>query len=106
MRKSMASPLFSQRCQYPVEEECMVIFEPLALTAPSGSAPARRKECAIVVRSYPSTSAGWQKIHRFEPLGALDSWRAEACALPLPLMGLTDGLWPEATVGRSARKPK
>jgi len=84
----------------------MVIFEPLALTVPSGSAPARRKECAMVVRAYPSTSAGWQKMHRLEPLEALGSWRAEAFALPLPLMGLTDGLWPEETVARSARKPK
>ena len=46
---------------------------PSAFTVPSGSRLARRKECAMAERAYPSTSAGWQNMQRLAPLGALGS---------------------------------
>jgi len=76
------------------------------LTVPSASWPARRKECAIVERAYPSTSPGWHKMHRFDPVGALDILRAEVCASPLAPTRRTDGFWPEHTLDTRARKAK
>jgi len=66
----------------------MVIFEPWAVTAPSGSCPGRRKELAMAERVYPATSAGWQVTQRAAPVGAGEGcaaeMRASCSAVALP----------------------
>src|SRR5580704_14415808 len=60
----------------------------------------------MVEPAYPSTSPGWHKMHRFDPVDALDTLRAEVCTPPLAPTRRTDGFCPEHTLDTRTRKTK
>src|SRR5580700_245389 len=45
-------------------------------------------------------------MHRFDPVGALDTSRAKVWGSPLTLTRRTDGFWPEDTLDRRTKKAK
>src|SRR5580704_13180847 len=78
----------------------MVIFEPCALTVPSGSCPGRRREWAIAERAYPATSSGWQVTQRLAPVGALSICGAGVLASRAAAGSPADWLCVEITLAR------
>lgn len=83
---------------------CIPLTVSGASTVPSGSRPARRRECAIAERAYPSTSERWQNWQRLAPAGSLSRCSVGICGSDDTPLTLMDCPRPEETLHKSTAR--